>query len=509
MKKYDVAVIGSGSGNIVIDTAVAKGLKCALIEKNKFGGTCLNHGCIPTKVLTTVADSIRKTQKNNDIGVEVNSYKINFPKIKQRVFEKTMENEQVREYYENLENVDVYHGEGRFLDDNRLKITLEDGSTEEIFADKIIIAVGARTQIPQIDGLDETGYITSESFFGNEFPSSPYESLVIIGGGFIGVEFAHIFSSLGTKVTILQRNINLMPRADEDIIKKATESYISAGIDVATKTQLLKVEKHGNKKKVYYKDVRTNQNLYVVADEIMLCTGLVSNADTLDIQNTSVELDQRGYIPTNELLQTTSKSIYAIGDINGIYQFKHVANMEAEILSHNLFEAENRDYRFMSYNAVPSATFSFPQIASVGMTQKEALEKGYDINVAINHYSNTAKGYALGYKKGSIMDGFVKIITENFSNKILGVHIIGEEASLLLQPYVELLNTGLKYLEPINMQITSNLVDELRANDYTFTNPPYTLASTDNCMVTHPSLAEVSMWTKYMHFENIKKSDTI
>ena len=502
MENYSLAVIGSGSGNIVIDAAIKKGVKCALIEKGKFGGTCLNHGCIPTKVLTTVADDIRKLQRMSEIGIQVGNYKVDFEKIRSRVLSKIAENEGVKQHYDEQENVDVYQAEAKFVSDNEIALHFEDGSVKNITADKIVIAAGAKTRVPDVEGLEEVGYLTSESFFADKFPDKLYDSLIIVGGGYIGMEFAHIFSSLGTKVTVLQRGSKVMPRSDEDISKAAYMAFSALGIEILTNCDFFKVEKSNGKKVAHYKDKISGDILKVVADEILVSTGIMSAAEEFGIKNTSVKSDDRGYIMTNELLQTTAKNIYALGDANGVFQFKHKANYEAETIAHNMFEVENGNYRFVSYDAVPNATFTYPQIASVGMTEKEAIQNGYKIKTAKNHYSQTAKGYALGYKANTVFDGFAKIIVDDATQKILGVHIMGDEAALLLQPYVELMNAGVKHIRAINDDITSPLADKLRASNHTIEYEPGTLQSTDNIMVSHPSLAEVSMWTRYMDFKD-------
>ena len=199
MKKYDVIVIGAGAGNIVVDAAVAAGKSCALVEKGRFGGTCLNHGCIPTKVMIHLADLLRDIEEGQKIGLNVLRPSVNWPVLKRRVREKIDDANLVKRFYQETDGLTVYEGTATFTNSHNLEVALHSGGTETITAPKIILATGGKTMIPPIKGLENVGYITSETFFGHAFPDNPYKSLIIVGGGAIGTEFAHLFSSFGTR----------------------------------------------------------------------------------------------------------------------------------------------------------------------------------------------------------------------------------------------------------------------------------------------------------------------
>lgn len=477
MEKFDLIVVGSGSGNIVIEQALKSGLKCALIEKGKFGGTCLTRGCIPTKVLATAADFIRKAQKSSSIGVEINDIQVNFAKVRERVFEKINESNFVKKYMQNLSlNLTLYEGTAYFTGEKQMKVKLNSGGEVEISADKIVLGIGARSAIPNIPGIEDIDYLISENFFGDKFPDKPYSSLAILGGSYIGMEFAHIFSAFGSEVSIIQRNDYLIPKEEPAISMKAKEIMESYGVNVYTGKDTLRVYEEEGKKVIQIKDKHNGKVQEIRADEIFLATGLVSNADLTNVEKAGVALDSKGYILSNEFLETNVNGIYVIGDVNGKMQFRHKANYEAELLSENLFGKNKGNKEFASYNAVPAVTYMYPQVAHVGLTEKEALEQGFKIKVAKHHYSDTAKGFALGYEKNSIDDGFAKIIADE-NDKILGVHVMGDEAALLVQPYVELMVAALKDITPDNLELTNT------------------------AMPAHPSLAEVSLWTKYMDFK--------
>lgn len=498
MKKYDMIVIGSGAGNIIVDACIEKGVKCALIEKDRFGGTCLNRGCIPTKVMVSVSDELRKMQYLYKIGIDINSYRLNFDKIKERVFEKINGSSEVKKYYESIENIEVFHDEATFKENKVIHLTKEN---IDITANKIVIAVGARTNVPHIDGIDKINYLTSEKIFSTDFPEKPYDSLIIVGGGAIGLEFAHAFSTFGSKVTIVQRNNRLAPKADEDISDKIFDVFDSYGIGMFMNSDSLSVREENGEKILKIKNKINGKEREISASEILFATGVKSNADKLKIENTDIKLDSRGYIRTNEFLETSVDGIYAIGDINGKYQLRHKANYEAEILAHNLyFKEDEDDVRWARYENVPSVIYTYPQIAFIGLTEKEAREKGYNIKIAKQYYSDVVKGYALGFLKNTLSDGFIKLIVDKDTDEFLGVQMIGYESSLLLQSYVELMNTGESTIKIVDEEIGSQKAKELRKKKITRFLKPNTLMTTNETMVPHPSLNEVSMWTKYFNF---------
>lgn len=496
---YDLIVIGSGAGNIVIDSAIEHGKRCALIEKDKFGGTCLNRGCIPTKVLVGVADNIRKFFEMEKIGLKVKDYEIDLKQIENRVFNKIGENKDVKKYYDSKELVDTYNDKASFLSDKVIKL---EASNKIISGDKIVIASGARTKIPKIDGLENIDFLTSEKFFGNEYPKEPYKSIIIVGGGAIGLEFAHVFSSVfGSKLTIVQHNKFLSPKADKEVSEKIKKIFESYGIDVRTNKDTISVKEENGEIRLEIEDITTKQRDIVTGEKILIAPGIMSNADLLSLENTSISLDKKGNIRTNEFLQTSVKDVYALGDINGKFPLRHKANYEAEVLAYNLYESRgDDDYRWASYDVVPSVIYTYSQISHVGLSEDEAIKKGYRVKTAVHSYSSTAKGYALGYYNGEIGDGFIKVILNADTNEFLGVHAIGEESSVLVQPYIELMNCGEKQIKILEEDIAFGKVKQLREKPLKRFLKPNTIETTNETMVAHPSLNEVGIWTKYFEW---------
>ncbi len=503
MKHYDLIAIGTGGANIVVDAAIKKGLRCAQIEKGKFGGTCLTRGCIPTKVLVTAADAIQEIKELPKIGVNVSPATMDWEKVSERVWEKIDESKGVKEYYESKELVDVYAGVATFTGEKEITVFYSDGThSEPMTATNIVIGTGAHTNVPPLKGLNEVGFLSSESFFGNKYPKKPYRSITILGGGAIATEFAHIFNSAGTKVTLIQRS-DLLVKKEEEIISKTLARLLEkAGITIHTNVNMIEVrEEHGEKIiRIEHKDTGKIED--ISSEEILVATGISPAIEELHLENTKIEQFRGNWIKTNEFLETSVEGIYAIGDVNGQPALRHKANYEADILAHNLYVATSPDeYRWARYDLVPMVTYTYPQIAHVGLTEKEAREKGYNVGTGINYYANTAKGFAMGYDEENQKDAFVKIVVDKDTNSILGIHVIGPQASILFQPYINLMNAGVQRLIPIHEDIASPLVKSLREKGLTRNLDPHSVISVGETMTAHPSLSEVIMWTQ-VYYEN-------
>lgn len=483
MKKFDLIVVGSGVGLTILSQAINRGMKCALIEKSKMGGTCLTKGCIPSKVLVYPADQIREAEHAIKIGLNYSKSEIDWEIIGKRMWSQINESEQIDQSLSHAPNLTIYKGEGFFTGKFTMQVRLNATGelSEEFSGNKIVLASGGRTFIPPINNLKEIGYITSESFFGPKFPSKPWKSLVIVGGGIIAAEFAHIFSAMGTQITIIE----MLPRivnTEEPRISEILKNEFQEHMTVLTNTKVIGVKKNGNLKAVQAKNEKTGETVEISAEEIFIAAGRVSNADILQIEKTGIKKNSKGWIEANEFLETNVPNIWVIGDANGLYQFRHKANHDAEILTRNLFGSRGKQP--VDYSAVPWAIFTYPQIAHVGLTEIEALQKGHKIYRAIKPYNSVAKGFAMGLENKEFY--FKLIVDQNY--QILGAHAIGPNAAILIQQVVYLMNAGFTcYDEEIDISGTIPKAANACPEAGSFM-PIY------KSMVIHPSLNEVVGW---------------
>ena len=487
METYDLVVIGSGAGLNVLNVGLQVGMKCALIEDTKLGATCLTRGCIPSKVLVHPADLIREAQHAQKVGIKFNIEHIDWELISKRMWSQIDESNQIEEGLSQVPNLTLYRGVGEFIGEYEMQVKSSDGKDilGTFKGERFVIASGARSFIPPIEGLEEVGYVTNRSFFGDKFPKQPWKSLIIIGGGVIAAEFAHIFSAMGTEVTILE----MLPRlvtTEEPEISQFVEQNFKKYMKVYVNHKAIKAKGNKKMKTIIAQNMNTGKEIEVSAEEILIATGRRSNADLLRVEKTGVETDEKGWVKTNHHLETNKKNIWCIGDANGLYQFRHKANYEAEICVNNIFGPEEQK-KSVDYSSVPWAIFTYPQVGHVGMTQQEAIEKGHEIYVAMKNYSTVAKGFAMGFENDDEDNGFFKLIVDK-SYKILGAHVVGPHAAILVQPFVYLMNSGFT----CSLPETHGGVDipklEHACPEAGSFMPIY------NSMVIHPSLNEVTGW---------------
>jgi len=433
MAEYDVLVIGSGSGMTIASNAVASKLKTAVIEHGPMGGTCLNRGCIPSKMLLYPADIIAMIKEAEKLGIDITINSIDFKKIMNRMRHLVTEDSQQQgKAVEVTDKIVWYKGTGEFISDYTMQI-----GDHRILAEKIFIVSGARPGVPPIKGIKEVNYLTSETLL--ELKEPP-QDIIVIGGGYIAAEYGHFFASIGTKVTIVQRNPELIPKEEPEISELLKEE-MEKRMNIFTNHAVVEVEEKNNIKTVIAKNRETEELKEFSAQSLLLATGRVPNSDLVKPEKTGVELDKRGYVKVNEYLETNKKNIWALGDAIGKQMFKHVANYEAEVAWHN---AIHEHKVALDYTAVPHAVFSHPQIASVGFTEAKAKEQGYKIWVGKEYYENTGKGAAMGNPKG-----FVKVIVEQETGKILGGHIIGPFAPILIQEIINAMSKDNNFMNII------------------------------------------------------------
>lgn len=436
MKNYDVIVIGSGCGALISDEAASQGLRVALVDKGPLiGGTCLNWGCIPSKMLIYTADRIMEIEEAKKLGIEAEIRSVDFHSIMERMRKSRQESQaHIREGLKQSKNLDFFEGEGHFIGDYTIEV-----NGDKLKGEKIFIASGSRILIPPIKGLENIDYLTNESVL--ELEETP-ASLIIIGGGYIAVEYGHFFAAMGTKVTILEMADRLV-LSEEPEISELLKRELSKRMEVHTNALVEEVKRDDGDVTVVVTDKTAGKRREFTGQRIMVAVGRRSNADLLKVDNTGVETDSKGFIKVNEYLETSKKNIFAVGDANGQQMFTHMANREAALVVQNVFYDTKSK---VDYSAAPHAVYSHPQIASVGLTEENAA-KDHDIIVGKTKYSDVAKGEAMMEK-----ESFAKAIAEKGSDTILGFHIIGPYAPELIQEVVNAMTSGGK-AEEINQGI--------------------------------------------------------
>ncbi len=417
MEQFDVIVVGSGSGMIVASAAVEEGFKVALVEHGKMGGTCINVGCVPSKMLIYPADIIATLKTADQLGIHAAVNSVDFSNIMKRMH--TLINHDSMHQAAAVKatpELTWFQEKGEFISDYTIKVGVHTISAKIIF-----IASGAYTSIPQVKGIENTSYLTSETVLELQ---SPPKSIIIVGGGYIGMEYGHFFSAIGVKTTIIQRPNHVLPE-EEPEISTLLQTEMEKRMKIFTGYEALEVRQEDSLKVLVAKNRQDDSTKEFSAEAIMVATGRTSNAISLKLEKTGVKLNENGFIIVNDYLETSKKNIFAFGDAIGKAMFKHVANYEAGISWHNAIH--NHKVK-VDFSAAPHAVFTHPQVASVGLKEERAIQQNFKILVGRAQYKDTAMGAALGFP-----EGFVKVIVERETGRILGAHIIGPEASILIQ----------------------------------------------------------------------------
>jgi len=431
MREFDVIVIGSGSGLDVASAYTSRGKEVAVVEPGRLGGTCLNRGCIPSKMLIHHADIVEEVEGSEEFHISAEVNNIDFSAITSEVNNKVKEeSESIERGLQSSDKHTLYREEAKFVDEKILQV-----GDEEVTADKIVIAAGSRPMVPPIDGLDEVDFLTSKDAL--QLDECPDE-IVMIGGGYISLELAHFYHRMGAEVTILEMADRLLQREDEDISEKITE-IAEEKYNVFTEVSASKVAEEAGKKAVYAENKQGVEQRFV-GDEVLVATGRVPNTDKLEVEEAGLETGERVFLEVDEYMETNIDGVYALGDIAGNYMFKHSANLEAEYVFKN--SHAGNEYP-VDYTAMPHAVFSSPQIAGVGKTEQELEEEDEQYVAASYEYSKTGMGMALKEE-----DGFVKVIAAP-DGEILGCHIIGPEASTLIHEVLTVMKAGNKNVKDI------------------------------------------------------------
>ncbi|WP_072687592.1 mycothione reductase [Rhodococcus marinonascens] len=429
MTHFDLAIIGSGSGNSLPDDRFAD-QKIAILEESTYGGTCLNVGCIPTKMFVYAAEVARTVTDSGKYGVDAQLEGVRWSDIVKRVFGRIDPISAGGERYraEDSPNTTLFRGHATFVGER----TIDTGTGQVISADQVVIAAGSRPIIPEVVQDSGVPYYTNDDIM--RLPELP-EHLVIIGAGFIAAEFAHVFSALGTRVSIIARGPHLLRHLDDDVSHRFTD-LAEKKWDVHRGHAVSAVRRGGDGVAVELED-----GTVVSGDALLVATGRRSNGDTLGAAAGGIAVADDGRVVVDGFHRTSAEGVFALGDVSSEYQLKHVANHEARVVQHNLLQdawADGADLRRSDHRFVPAAVFTDPQIAHVGLTERQARDAGWDVTVKVQPYGDVAYGWAMEDD-----EGLCKIIAERGTGQLLGAHVIGVQAPTVIQPLIQAMSFGL------------------------------------------------------------------
>jgi mycothione reductase len=438
MKEYDAIAVGTGSAMNIVGAMIQENpqIRIAVIDKDEPGGICLTRGCIPSKMLLYPAELIRTITKAKRFGIDVNVKAINFETIMSRMHKTIQEDiDRIRLGLTHSQNVDYYSSPAEFVGPYTLKV-----NNQTITAKLILLCTGSRPSIPPITGLEDVGYLTSDTIL--QLTVLP-QSIAIVGGGYVAAEYGHFFSAMGSNVTIIGRNPQFLKEEEPEIsalARKKLENYMT----IHTNLEVREAQKTSTgKKKLIAVNRETGAQKIIVTDEILIATGRESNSDVLHPERAGIKTDKAGWIRVDDYLESSQSNIWAFGDANGKYMFKHAANYESQVVYNNAIQKLREK---VDYHAIPHAVFTYPEIGSVGLQEKEAIDQLGEDKVLVGYYKyeDTAKGEAMAVK-----DFFVKVIVERGTLRILGAHIIGPHASILIQEVITLMYSKEQSMKPI------------------------------------------------------------
>ena len=420
MRHFDLLIIGAGSGNSVIGPE-HDDWDIAIAEHGLFGGTCLNVGCIPSKMFVYAAEVAELTAHSERLGIHTSFDGVDWPGVRDRIFGRIDPiAESGLDYRQDLANITVYTDTARFVGPRTVAV-----GDDTITADRVVVAVGARPAVPDVPGLAECGYHTSDTIM--RLDTLP-ERLLVLGGGYIAAELGSVMGAFGSQVTFVLRGDTFLRREDEEIRERFTAAY-SRRFDVRFNTRVLAARRDGAAVVLEVQDGE-GQRADLRAEELLVATGRIPNGDRLDVAAGGIATDGDGYVITDDQLRTTAEGVWALGDVTNPVQLKHVANHEARVVRHNLSHPDGParvDHRF-----VPHAVFGHPQVASVGLTERECRQQQIPYRSHVQPFSSAAYGWAMEDTESA-----VKVIAHAETRRLLGAHIIGPQASTLIQQLIQ------------------------------------------------------------------------
>lgn len=459
MRSFDLIIVGSGSGNSI--PPAFDDWNVALIEKGVFGGTCLNRGCIPSKMFIYAADQAAAVSDAARLGVHAHLDAVDWPAMVKRIFGRIDPIAAGGDDYRTnrCPNITVFHSTARFVGTKVLEV---DG--EQLTAPHIIVAAGSRAHVPDdIEGLDRIPFHTSDTIM--RLPALP-KRLVIVGGGYIAAELGHVFGSFGTKVDFVLRSSMMLRDCDDDVSHRATQLY-GQRFGLHRNARGLSVRAINDGAAVVVRGTSHGEPFTLEADTLLVATGRVANGDTLGVAASGIALDATGTrVLTDAHLRTNVDGVWALGDVTNTQQLKHLANAEARVAFHNVANHERPEtWQQIDRTLVPYAVFAHPQIAGVGLTERAAHEAGVPYIVSTKDFGSTAYGWAM-----EDATSFCKLVAHRDTRQLLGAHLIGPQASTLIQPLIQGMRFGqtvdqmardVWYIHPALTEVVENALLDL------------------------------------------------
>jgi len=450
VQRFDLIIIGAGSGNSIIGPE-HDDWNIALVERGLFGGTCLNVGCIPSKMFVFAAELADYARRGPEFGVNTRFDGADWPAIRDRVFGRIDPIAAGGEdYRRGLPHVSVFAHDARFVGPKQLQV-----GDEVITADTIVLAAGARANVPSIPGIDTVGFDTSDTIM--RVDTLP-ERLIVLGGGYIAAELGAVFGALGSDVTYVLRGDAMLRDQDHDISRRMTEIY-GRRYPTHYNADIRSVARDAGGDVV----LELGDGTTLRGDRLLVAAGRTPNGDQLGVTETGVTLDDAGYVITDGHGRTEVDGIWALGDISNPVQLKHVANHEAKVVAHNITYPD--DLRTLNHDHIPAAVFAHPQIGSVGLTEQECIAQGLDYTAHLQEYGSAAAGWAM-----EDTESVCKVIMDNTSRRLLGAHIMGPQAPTLVQQLiqgmvfgltVDQMATGQYYIHPAMPEVVEQALLEL------------------------------------------------
>ncbi len=435
--EYNAIVIGTGQSGVPLAEMLAgKGWKTAIIERYLVGGSCINYGCTPSKTMQASSNVVHLAKNADVYGVHNSNVELNLAEVisrKQKVVDSFREG--LENGIKETENLKLIRGEAEFTDKKLIRIKLNEGGDETITADKIFINTGGSPSIPQIKGIDTVNYLTSTTIM--ELEEKP-SHLMILGGGYIGLEFGQMFRRFGSEVTIIERGPQLLSREDEDIVAELEKILRNEGINILKNTSPVEISKteDGN---VKLKMTSDGKETYLTGSHLLIAAGRKPNTESLNLKAAGIKTDKRGYIKVNTKLQTNVDGIYAIGDVKGGPAFTHISYDDFRVIRDNFFGNKTHTIR---NRFVPYTIFVDPQLGRVGMTEKEARDKNLKYKVAKMEMSHVSRAKELGE-----LSGIMKALVDAASGKILGCAILGVDGGEIAAMIEIAMMGNLKYTD--------------------------------------------------------------